>query len=197
MAFQHRARLAAFAVTTLALLMEPAAARARSYKAPATDVSEDAPPRNPNLGLDIKFLSANGPKPTSKFAAQLGEAVGVRVFRYVPAEVGPPQFKTGTVGVQFVLHRDGSVTDVNLTRSSGDAALDAAARKAILSCGGAAAGSAPQTKPAPLLACRCRCRYPAFPPTYPEGELKVRLTFLYNYNPNPDLKPVGFKSPVY
>lgn len=65
--------------------------------------------------------------------------------------------KSGKVRVGFTLHKDGSVSDVNLEDSSGDKLLDMAAFNAVKDC-----------QPGPL------------PAAFSRDQLKMRLIFYYN-----------------
>ncbi|HLJ78710.1 MAG TPA: TonB family protein [Acidobacteriaceae bacterium] len=79
-------------------------------------------------------------------------------YPLIPLEARPPQEKKGCVLVQFVVHPDGKVTDMELVMQSGDIAMDRAAWAAI-------------TSAAP---------YAPFPKRLTTTVIKMRMAFLYN-----------------
>lgn len=83
-------------------------------------------------------------------------------YDHIPKRARGQHGKKGEVVIQFVIHRNGRVSDIVLVHPSGDAGLDHAARNALL-------------KASP---------YIIFPKSIVEDEIKLQFDFLYNEQPD-------------
>jgi TonB family protein len=111
------------------------------------------------------------------YITQVTEAVRQNWYSILPPSVYPPMRKQGKLSIEFVILKDGKVTDMVADTSSGDVELDRAAW-----------GSITASAFLPL------------PTEFPGQQLKVRLHYFYNLAPGiPATLPsnaVGFGNPV-
>ncbi len=82
-------------------------------------------------------------------------------YDHIPKQARGRHGERGKLTIQFVIHRNGKISDMILAQSSGDVQLDQAAWNALL-----------KTSP-----------YKRFPKQVVESEIKLRFLFLYNEQP--------------
>jgi TonB family protein len=102
---------------------------------PIVAVSAHSESENATFEIRPHVLTTGGPADNSKFVGDVVKQTAMKWVDLAPSKTRPPQLKTGTVVVAFVLHRDGKVTDMVLKKSSGDEELDQAAWQSIMRCG--------------------------------------------------------------
>ena len=78
-----------------------------------------------------------------------------------PPSVRPPEMKDHAAHASFIIHKDGSITDIQIAISSGWPLMDQTVREGIQ-----------RAMPAPSL-----------PPTYSAGSIRVRVRFVLPFNP--------------
>lgn len=149
---QNRRRVAVLAAV---LIMIPAVAQVVTH--PST--------RNFAAGrvhLSVRILSSISPSDRAilrnGWVPLVRRAVTANWRPLLPDTVRPPMAQPGTTVVVFGLGPRGHLHHLTVARSSGDKALDQAARGAVTSA----------------------MPYPPFPPNFPARPLRVRLTFHYD-----------------
>lgn len=137
-----------------------------------------APPHFLSTKTDVAFetygnaevrtkLSAEDLKLLNQFLPKDIDKVKKRWYRLVPQEARPPENRKGLVYVRFVIHRNGTVSDLNTVYSSGDAAMVAAAWNGI-------------QKAAP---------FRHFPRHFKGKEIRLQFNFAYNMTPPVKVPP--------
>jgi protein TonB len=115
---------------------------------------------NPNKGLGFGGLSTGGGAGTGGYLDVQNFCCPdylVTMLQIVQKNWNAQQQVNGETLLKFRIQRDGRVTDIELERSSGYAALDITAQRALF-----------MTQ-----------RLPALPPAFPENQLTVHLRFQY------------------
>ena len=80
----------------------------------------------------VEVLSDTGGSYLGPYLAELVRKVKTRWYNEIPAVAMPPTKKEGKVVVQFKVMGEGKVTEAHFVKTSGDAALDAAAYDSIV-----------------------------------------------------------------
>lgn len=111
--------------------------------------------------LSMTVLSAMTDEQSTTFRDHVLQGVSTATYKAwrsrIPAEVRPPISKRGRVAIEFVLHANGTVSDLLLANPSGDVVLDRAAWGAMTSA-----------------------KYEPFPANFNVREVKLLLSFGYN-----------------
>ncbi len=76
---------------------------------------------------DLEVLSDTQGIDFGPYLSKIVQAVRKNWYAVLPAKAGPPDFKSGTVSMQFNILRDGHVDGMKLTHLSGDVGMDRAA----------------------------------------------------------------------
>jgi TonB family protein len=145
-----RARITGLAVTAVVALV--IAGAGAQTPAPATTATTDI--LSPIKEADQPIFA--------EYIKDVIVQIEQRWYELIPKKARGRNGKKGELMIQFVIHRDGKVSDMFLAHSSGDIALDRAAWNALV-------------RAAP---------YKKFPKHVVENELKLRFKFLYNEQPD-------------
>jgi TonB family protein len=126
--------------------------------APQEKKLEEKKPDTTVKGGGLEILSDTMGVDFGPYMKQLQSQIQTRWQPLIPESAMPPLSKTGTVVIEFAIMKNGAVTAMKLTKSSGHVPFDRAAWGAIT-------GSMP---------------LPTLPPEFKGEYLHLRSTFLYN-----------------
>jgi len=138
---------------------EQAAASRRHYSAPA---------QNPcSAGANVaEILTDTMGVDFGPYLTQITKIVRQNWYNLMPPSVYPPIWKQGKLSIEFVIQKDGKVSNIAIRNSSGDVALDLAAW-------GSLTASSPSSIP-----------FPPLPKEFPGQTLGLRFNYFYNSQPS-------------
>ncbi|MGA9719760.1 MAG: TonB family protein [Acidobacteriaceae bacterium] len=135
-----------------------AARGAQLPQAPSGDYGANRAPQHPGLNGSVEILSDTMGVDFGPYMQRVIAATYRSWLPLIPESARPPLDKSGKVGIEFVIAKDGSVQGMKLKFPSGDVALDRAAWGGIT-------GASP---------------YPPLPKEFKGPYLALRFGFYYN-----------------